>query len=67
MPVKAMVLVVTGWLVGVPAWAHHSHANYDMTVYHNVEGRVTDIHWINPHLTGPCFLQIQTSTTFCFQ
>ncbi|MDE0001389.1 MAG: DUF6152 family protein [Rhodospirillaceae bacterium] len=50
MPVRAMVLVVTGWLMGMPVWAHHSHANYDMTQYHHVEGTVTDIHWINPHI-----------------
>lgn len=50
MPVRAMVLVVTGWFVGMPVWPHHSHANYDMAVYRHVEGTVTDIHWINPHI-----------------
>jgi hypothetical protein len=33
----------------VPLWAHHSHGNYNMTQYTNLKGKVTEIHWINPH------------------
>jgi len=33
----------------LPGWAHHSHGNYDMTQYRNLEGTVTEVHWINPH------------------
>jgi hypothetical protein len=33
----------------VPVWAHHSHGNYDMTKFTNLKGKVTEIHWINPH------------------
>ena len=50
MPLKAMVLLVAGLVTSTPVWAHHSHANYDTTEYLNVEGTVTDIHWINPHI-----------------
>lgn len=33
----------------VPGWAHHSHGNYDLTQYRNLDGTVTEVHWINPH------------------
>ena len=36
-------------LVTLPASSHHSHGNYQMTEYIQIEGRVTEIHWINPH------------------
>jgi len=47
---RVLVLVAAGVIMSVPVRAHHSHANYDMTQYFNVEGTVTDIHWINPHI-----------------
>ena len=50
MPVRAVVLVVAGWVTSVPAWTHHSHTHYDMTEYHHLAGTVRDIHWINPHI-----------------
>ncbi|MBI79184.1 MAG: DUF6152 family protein [Pseudomonadota bacterium] len=31
------------------AWAHHSHGNYEMTSYMEMEGIVEDLLWINPH------------------
>ena len=33
----------------LPGWTHHSHGNYDLTQYRNLEGTVTEVHWINPH------------------
>ena len=33
----------------MPAWAHHSHGNYDMTQFTNLKGKVTEVHWNNPH------------------
>ena len=33
----------------VPAVAHHSHGNYQMTEYTHLTGTVTQLHWINPH------------------
>ena len=32
-----------------PAWAHHSHGNYQMTEYTYLEGTVTEFIFINPH------------------
>ncbi len=32
-----------------PAWAHHSHGNYQMTEYTHLEGTVTEFIFINPH------------------
>ena len=29
--------------------AHHSHSNYETTVYTHLEGVVTEFHWMNPH------------------
>ena len=33
----------------LPAWAHHSHSNYETTEYTHLAGMVTEVHWINPH------------------
>lgn len=41
----AILLVFLPW----PAVPHHSHGNYQMTEYVELEGTVTEIHWINPH------------------
>lgn len=32
-----------------PALAHHSHGNYDVNNYTYLEGRVSEVLWINPH------------------
>ena len=32
-----------------PAWAHHSHGNYQLTEYTYLEGTVTEFIFINPH------------------
>ena len=45
-----LVLVVAAFGMGEFVSAHHSHANYDMTRYFHLQGTVTDIHWINPHI-----------------
>ena len=37
-------------ILGNVTWAHHSHANYDVTEYTHLEGSVKDILWINPHI-----------------
>ena len=50
MKLKSCCLALIGSLsVIVPVWAHHSHGNYDTTKYKNLKGKVTEIHWINPH------------------
>jgi len=35
--------------VTLAASAHHSHGNYAMTAYTEIEGTVTEVYWINPH------------------
>jgi hypothetical protein len=40
---------VCALLAAWPAWAHHSHGNYDMTTYTHLKGTVREVHWINPH------------------
>jgi hypothetical protein len=44
------LLIFTSLALAVPAWGHHSHTNYEMTVYTELEGSVTEIHWFNPHI-----------------
>lgn len=43
--------MAAAWVVlfALPAPAHHSHGNYQMTEYIELEGIVTEIYWINPH------------------
>ena len=43
-----LVALVVGACV-LPAWAHHSHSNYETTQYTHLEGTVSEVHWINPH------------------
>ena len=33
----------------VPAWAHHSHGNYDATEWTAFQGTVTELHFLVPH------------------
>lgn len=49
MRIQALGLVL--WIAALPVLvaAHHSHGNYQMTEYIELEGTVTEIHWINPH------------------
>ena len=35
--------------LALPAWAHHSHGNYDVTKWLTLEGTVKEVHLINPH------------------
>ena len=44
-----LVALVVGAVV-LPAWAHHSHSNYETTEYTHLEGTVSEVHWINPHV-----------------
>ncbi len=43
-------LAVTALLCAVvPLRAHHSHGNYNVNKFTNLKGKVTEIHWSNPH------------------
>jgi len=33
----------------LPAWAHHSHGNYDLTKWTTMEGTVKELHLLVPH------------------
>ena len=33
----------------LPAVAHHSHGNYDMTQFTTLKGTVKEMHWLTPH------------------
>ena len=33
----------------LPAWAHHSHNNYDTSTWTTMEGTVTEVHRLVPH------------------
>mgnify|MGYP003694530683 CR=1 FL=1 len=35
--------------MAVPAWAHHSHNAYEVTKWTEMEGTVTEIHYLQPH------------------
>ena len=42
---------VVGWMLPVTAGAHHSFAaHFEMGSMIEVEGRVTDLDWVNPHI-----------------
>ena len=50
MKLKSVCLGLICWLfVIVPVLAHHSHGNYNTAKYTSLKGKVTEIHWINPH------------------
>ena len=37
-------------LLSIPAWAHHSHANYNINEFINLSGTITSVAWTNPHV-----------------
>ena len=50
MPFKPWSLVtLAAVFLAVPAWAHHSHNNYDVSKWTPMEGTVTEVHWLVPH------------------
>ena len=50
MQFRSLSLAVIGAVaLALPAWAHHSHANYQTREFTHLEGTVKTIRWINPH------------------
>ena len=50
MQLKRLALVfIAIQAVTLTGWAHHSHGNYQMTQYTELDGTVTDLYFINPH------------------
>jgi hypothetical protein len=37
-------------LFSIPAWAHHSHANYNTSEFSTLSGTITEVIWTNPHV-----------------
>ena len=37
-------------LLSIPAWAHHSHSNYDTNEFIALSGTITEMAWTNPHV-----------------
>ena len=40
---------VCAMLLALPAWAHHSHGNYDLSKWETLEGTVKQVVFIVPH------------------
>src|SRR5258708_40156345 len=41
---------LTAVAIVVPAWAHHSHANYEAIKWTDLSGNVMEMQWLNPHV-----------------
>ena len=37
-------------LLSIPAWAHHSHTNYNTNEFITLSGTLTEVAWTNPHV-----------------
>lgn len=37
-------------LLTIPAWAHHSHANYNTSEFISLSGTLSEVAWTNPHV-----------------
>ena len=46
----AFILIVIGFALSRPLFAHHSSAAYDMEHPVNMKGIVTNMEWSNPHV-----------------
>jgi len=46
----AFILIVSGFALSRPLFAHHSSAAYDMEHPVNMKGIVTNMEWSNPHV-----------------
>ncbi len=50
MQLKSLSVAAIGTVaLALPAWAHHSHGNYQMTEYTHLQGTVKEFHLVNPH------------------
>jgi len=49
-PLVRQLLVIAALAFLAPiAWAHHSHNAYEVTVWAELEGKVREVHLMNPH------------------
>jgi hypothetical protein len=48
---KSMALAAAAAaLLSIPAWAHHSHTNYNTDQFITLSGTITEVAWTNPHV-----------------
>ena len=47
-------------LLAAPVAAHHSHGNYDVNNYIELQGRVSELQWLNPHTW--IYLEVEDET-----
>ena len=48
-PKRLALVFIATLAVTLTGWTHHSHGNYEMTQYIELDGTVTDLYFINPH------------------
>ena len=49
-PIRKLRWIAAGLAAAaLPVWGHHSHGNYDVNNYTFLEGKVSEVLWINPH------------------
>jgi hypothetical protein len=41
---------LTALVLTIPALAHHSHANYEQAEFIEMDGTITQVMWMNPHV-----------------
>ena len=46
----ALILLMSGFVISRPIFAHHSSAGYDMEHPVTMKGVVTNMEWTNPHV-----------------
>ena len=49
MRVRSFLVAIIALVITLPAWAHHSHGNYNMGTYTTLKGTVKEVQWVNPH------------------
>jgi len=47
---KSIACAAAAALLAIPAWAHHSHTNYNTNEFITLSGTITEVVWTNPHV-----------------
>jgi len=48
--IRLALIACTFTVLPFTSFAHHSHGNYDVRNYTELEGTVADVVWLNPHI-----------------
>ena len=46
---SAVFLLLPVFVLAGSVSAHHSHSNYEIIEFTHLQGKVTELYWINPH------------------